>query len=288
LSATTEGVLRWTLCEGKPYVAGSTAYETGDKDWMTHAKLSSPPQAEAEMPAKIELARLDGTRKRGWQRVAPSQLEGLWDEKTTAKEVAVPTATTAGPRVKWTDLFGRETSLGMCRGTLFHAWYELVEWLDEGPPAEASLQQAARNLAADIGPLIDQVPGLQQEFLQSLARPNVAALLKKSSAKAPLGGKLYVEREFPFALRVGSELVQGFIDRLVLTRVEGKVVAAQIIDFKTDTIPSGDAIALQARVDFYRPQVNAYSKAVQQLFKLSATQVTQQLAFVASDAVVSL
>lgn len=291
LSATTEGVLRWTLCDGKPYVAGTKAFEAGDPDWMQHAKLPVSPQPEAELPRKIELAPLEGARKRGWQRVAPSQLEGLWPEETSpAKETVVATKEpAAGPRVKWTDLFGRETSLGMCRGTLFHAWYELVEWLEDGPPPEKTMRRAADGLAAEIGPLSEQVPNLQADFLQTLSRPKVAALLKKAGANVPAGGTLHVEREFPFALRVGSDLVQGIIDRLVLTRVAGKVVAAHIIDFKTDTIaPPGDAAALQGRVDFYRPQVAAYSKAVQQIFHLRPEQVTQQLAFVSADAVVPL
>ncbi len=300
LSADIASLLRVTMMNGEPAMPGTTPFCLGNPDWVQQAKPASKLQIEEPLPTKIQLAPLVGQRKRSWQRVAPSQLEGLGAEEDASSstsleetlrpqpsEIKSPLAAT-GPRVQWTDLFGLETNFAMARGTLFHAWYEQIEWLDDGLPGRPLLEQTAQRLAGSLGIVAGQALSLQEGFCETLARPNLSSLLRKSAYSIPAGGKLVVEREFPFAIRCGSDLVQGVIDRLVLTTVSDKVVAAQIVDFKTDSVPQGNVAALQARVDFYRPQLAAYAKAVQLLFRLPAEAVSQRLAFVGCDAVVSL
>ncbi|HWC88707.1 MAG TPA: PD-(D/E)XK nuclease family protein, partial [Pirellulales bacterium] len=93
--------------------------------------------------------------------------------------------------------------------------------------------------------------------------------------------RLEVERERPFALRQGEVLMSGAIDRLVLVYDAQKLVAAEILDFKTDKV-SGAAEVSQ-KVDFYRPQIEAYRSAVMQLTGLERSRVSARLLFVEAD-----
>ena len=79
----------------------------------------------------------------------------------------------------------------------------------------------------------------------------------------------------------------GSIDRLVLIKQAGRVVAADIIDFKTDDLGSGNK-GREAKVEFYRPQLAAYKSAVARNYRLEEQQVAARLAFLAAGDVVDV
>jgi ATP-dependent helicase/nuclease subunit A len=81
----------------------------------------------------------------------------------------------------------------------------------------------------------------------------------------------------PFIARTGDVMVEGFIDRLVLTRENGRVVAAAVIDFKTDVVTS--PAELQQRAAHYRPQIDAYRLAVCGMYGLASSLVQGWLVF---------
>ena len=82
--------------------------------------------------------------------------------------------------------------------------------------------------------------------------------------------------------------MQGFIDRLLLyyraDKVSGDkpnadaVIAADILDFKTDAVEAGEAV--DQRVEYYRPQLAAYRRAVAEVFRLDPWRVSARLLFV--------
>jgi ATP-dependent helicase/nuclease subunit A len=63
------------------------------------------------------------------------------------------------------------------------------------------------------------------------------------------------------------------------------VIAAEVLDFKTDTIAAGDKRALAERVEFYRPQIEAYRQAVAKLYHLELKCITARLVFLSANAV---
>ena len=77
----------------------------------------------------------------------------------------------------------------------------------------------------------------------------------------------------------------GIIDRLVLVYDASsyELLAADIIDYKTDEIDS--AAAADARTEFYRDQVTAYRRAVEQLYRLTQNQISSRLLFVTAGRV---
>ena len=99
-----------------------------------------------------------------------------------------------------------------------------------------------------------------------------------------------VFRERPFALRDGDSLMRGIIDRLVLLYDGDKVVAADVVDYKTDRFPDKNnqfindpALIPQETVDEYRRQLAVYARVVQEWYDLPKEAVSLRLAFVAYD-----
>ena len=57
-------------------------------------------------------------------------------------------------------------------------------------------------------------------------------------------------------------------------------VRADVVDFKTDVISTEDPHALAAQVEVYRPQLDAYRRAVATLLRLDERRISARLVFV--------
>jgi ATP-dependent exoDNAse (exonuclease V) beta subunit len=92
--------------------------------------------------------------------------------------------------------------------------------------------------------------------------------------------RLVVRNEFPFAYREGDCLMTGSIDRLVRLYAGDQLVAADVIDFKTDVIESRGPKTLDAKTEYYRPQIDAYRRAVAAMTGLAPERIGARLLFV--------
>ena len=96
-----------------------------------------------------------------------------------------------------------------------------------------------------------------------------------------------VERERTFALLHKNELVLGSIDRLVLLMQNGRPIAADIIDFKTDRFAGDRNRWIEARRLHYGPQLEEYRFAVSQCFGVPMQHIGTRLLLIEVDAVIS-
>ena len=80
-------------------------------------------------------------------------------------------------------------------------------------------------------------------------------------------------------------LIEGIVDRLVLVYESDRVVAAEIVDFKVDGIEDSN---LTERIEFYRPQLNAYRTAVETMLSIPADRISTRLVFVQTGQVVQV
>jgi ATP-dependent helicase/nuclease subunit A len=96
---------------------------------------------------------------------------------------------------------------------------------------------------------------------------------------------LQVLRERPFAIRDGDAVVYGIIDRLVLFRRQGCVLAADIIDFKSDALAVEQAADMRHAIETYRPQFAMYRRAMAHQFSLDLNRVRSRLLFLQVGAV---
>ena len=284
LPKNSAGLVRAALCDGAAAPPSEILYERGDRDWAAHHQWSPPDPAGTEASAPpstpcVRLAEMTDGRSRGLRRVAPSQAGS--EERVRLAQLV------QGPR-----------SAALTRGTLIHAWFEQIRWLEDGLPDEDALLAVGRRLGLSQ----DEARESLLDFQAMIAGPAVASLLSEERYLAEahmLYGDAVRERllaepadvevhpELPVVARISGELLNGTIDRLVLLRQGGQVVAADVIDFKTDVVGAGGA-ADMPRTDHYRRQLHAYTAAIGRIHHLPAQAVVARLVFVTSGEFVSL
>ncbi len=266
---TAAGVVRSALATG---VAAPEAilYRHGDPDWAASAPvgaldsdgaaIESPIVGGLKEPLRIGL-RSSPARRRGLDTRAPSGLEG-------------------GSTVNLRQRLHLDLGASLVRGKLMHVWFEQIGWLEDGFPDDTALRKLA-------GPIVGAQLKVDEElrrFHKMLKRPAVSTALSRSRY-SPLAGNVELElrREWRFAHRQADIIVEGAMDRLVLYRDRGALIGAEIIDFKTDAVT--DAAATALRVEFYRPQIQAYRQALAGITGLASVKISATLLFVEIGAV---
>lgn len=257
-------ILRETLSdlpEGEAVTEGMTLHESGDAEWSAKAEPSTVRAAasETEIPDHIPLRAARRTR--------------VLDRKT-------PSSEEGGDTVDLSLLLGMRGTGGRLRGTLVHEWLETLDWIEDGMADEAELLRIAAAVAPKMPP--DEVERVQDWLQEQLQAPAVREVLSRESW--PEGTE--IEKELPFIVREGDALVEGFVDRLMLTRdSEGRVIRAEVLDYKTDAVDATDPEALERRVDYYRPQIEAYRRAVAEVYALDLEDVGGRLVMLGAGVV---
>jgi ATP-dependent exoDNAse (exonuclease V) beta subunit len=284
---TYAGLLRSTLANSEHAAPETVLYECGDRTWRE--RVAGPDLVREPSPAretKLDralLAPASGSRQRGLERVSPSSLEG-------------------GNRVRLADTLQSGNRAALARGTLMHALFEQIEWLDDGPPDQNRLQDALRAVALEQGMTTMDLEHLLEDFRGMLAAPAIDAVLRREAYQpvakldlsdpvdVPAGAKvnLTVSNERTFAVRDGDRAITGSIDRLVLLDVDGQLIAADVLDFKSDVVDPGDRSQLEQRKAYYRPQLAAYRLATAKLTGLPPQRIATRLAFVSAGLVESV
>jgi ATP-dependent helicase/nuclease subunit A len=293
---TLGGIVRSALCGSEPVAPDRVLYELGDSKWYqkrqttiaevvkeSASSFNPEPTARASATEKRPtLAPLD-YRRRGLERIRPSLLEG-------------------GNFVRMRSWLESENQAAILRGTVLHACFEQIAWLDDGPPPEAVLRQRISDVLREEGQSEDASKWLS-DFGRAIQHPDIDAQLRRKVyqdlerlgfsadvAQRLRGAKLTltVENERPFAVVEAGGLLSGTMDRLVLLRSEDKIMAADILDFKTDFLPREDDAALRERVNYYSPQLAAYRRAVGKMTGLPLSAIVARLLFVTTGQVVKV
>jgi ATP-dependent exoDNAse (exonuclease V) beta subunit len=186
--------------------------------------------------------------------IAAVRLAPPVERRVRGLERRSPSGLEGGQKIQLGSLFDRK-SAALERGTLVHERLAQIEWLGD-------------------------LNSLDEPLRRALEKPEIRALFTR-----PTGDRANcrVYRERPFALRDGNTILSGAIDRLVMFED-----SAEIIDFKTDAIPADDPAAVAAKVDFYRPQMEAYRRAVAAMYRLPAARIAARLAFLSPGIVVDV
>ena len=269
---------------------GSVLWEKGDPNWsrtlrerdtdeQTTAATNDKPVAVVRTQgyAELNFAPSKSNRNLPWE--SPSSREG-------------------GQQVTLGRLLRLEDNQdARIHGSLIHACFEHLTWLDEPIPSDKILTEKLQQVE---GASTASIKHAISAFRKMLRRPNTAKLLRRDQFNTDLFNtydEFWVENERPFAVRIGATVssgpmpgsdataafVSGYIDRLVLLVREGRVVAADVVDFKTDSLAKADHEALQKRIDVYRPQILSYGDAVATMYDLEREEVSCRLMFVDLD-----
>ena len=289
LPTTFAGVLRGALShDDKPIEPEKVVFEHGDANWAAaagktaaaivieagHEQTADEPIA----PLVFKFAASPTGQRRGLERRSPSQLEG-------------------GTMVDLAERLRLDTAEALGRGTLIHAWFEQITWLEEGTPSDEVLRKIGRQQGfSDV-----KLPPLIEQFHLALEKPAVQNTLSRSTyadknvqeqvgqdhlscvhlaAHANLESPRWeVLQEHPFAVDDGDGILSGTIDRLVILYDFDRPVGADVIDFKTDSVSMERPEGIENRVEIYRPQVEAYRRAVVEMTGLPSERISARLLF---------
>lgn len=232
-------------------------------DWpravAARARSTPSPAAPDQRPLSLVAARHDRASGR-LARVSPSSLEG--GDRRLIREILRP----ASPA-------------GRNKGTVLHAMFELVAWLDDGPPATAELER----IASVHCQTPDECRSMVEAFGRAIAHAPIADALSRRSLTLTDGQTLDLWRERAFAARLDGPdgepvLMAGRFDRVAIVRgPDGRPVRALLVDFKTDAVAPGPALA--ERVAHYAPQVRAYTAALASVLRLAPERIGATLLF---------
>ncbi|MEX1224083.1 MAG: hypothetical protein WEA31_05995, partial [Pirellulales bacterium] len=216
------GLLRAAYVGAGRVEASVVLMEIGDSRWYKQPYLDGRPQPKlpeqepvgATDPMRLALKDHEASRHGGRQPFSPSQLEG-------------------GGKQRVADLLTADNRAAMNRGTLMHAWFEQITWLDDGAPLDDETLRKAAAQEADAGTDVD---ALIKEFRAMLSSAEVRSALSRSAyadlarfrltaavrKQAESSLELVVEQETSIAAIDGETLLTGMIDRLVILQVAGR------------------------------------------------------------------
>jgi ATP-dependent helicase/nuclease subunit A len=308
LPKTAAGLLRAALTDGEVAAPDSVLFQTGDVTWLDQLSLVDKPTHETVQDEQDRLTNVVQSATEADSGILPKK-SGEAGERLGVRMAPPlpgarprnesPSSLEGGTRVSVARLFDGQNSAAMRRGTLMHAWYEQVEWLDEQVPDRTTLERVAQQVntdGVDVSELLDQ-------FLRTLEMPQIRQVLSHDGYRPPYGEplstvlpsqyreselNLELHRERTFCVLERQRLLTGSIDRLVLLYQDRELVSADLLDFKTDWVKSSDSTQLAERCEFYRPQLMAYRSAVSSMFGLPIARIAARLVFVRCGNVVTV
>ena len=285
-SKTMAGVVLATMTE-EPDTEKSVLYESGNETW--YDKLTPDASQDEDDAQKSKLAKFysesrrdkKGSRittgiqsRRGVSAVAPSEIAG-------------------GDEVSLQDILGAgDDNLAMERGTLLHACFEMVHWLDQSVPSSEELSQHLEKISA--GSVLKRTA--IKEFQNAIEKGAFPKLLNFESYRehylvqfSDTRNRMEVFNERRFAASIiresSTELIEGIVDRLILVYADDVLVAADVIDFKSDAIGQHE---LASKVATYSPQLSAYRQAISVSLGLPVAAISTRLAFISTGDVINL
>jgi len=228
------------------------------KDWSAEAKPSAGETGEAQpTPSGFGLA--------------PSKSLRALPRKSASSQEGGGTARAA-------SLLG--SGRASRRGTLIHAWLEGLEWIEDFELDGDQLLASGASLEPDP----DSRGAALDDLERALSSPEIRAALTRDQPELAGAERVEIENEWPFSIILPGEaneedgdiLWTGSIDRLVLAYRGDEVVAASVLDYKTDRISEGE---LADRVEYYRPQLESYARVVAAQTGLELGAISKRLLF---------
>ena len=289
-SKTMAGVVLATMTE-EPERCKAVLYESGDDDW--YKKLTTSASAEGlekdDEDQRLQLSKfyLESRKNQKGSRIR------IGIQSRRGINSVVPSGMAGGDEVSLRDILGvGEDSAAMQRGTLLHACFELVQWLDQAAPTSDDLSEHLEKVAT--GSVFKKIA--IKEFFNAIEKGSFPKLLNFESYRehylvqfSDSRNRMEVFNERRFAATIAredsTELIEGVVDRLILVYEDEVLVAADVIDFKSDSIGKHE---LAAKVAAYSSQLSAYREAVSVSLGLPVAAISTRLAFISTGDVINL
>ncbi|MEM9347849.1 MAG: UvrD-helicase domain-containing protein [Planctomycetota bacterium] len=251
-------ILRQALREdgGEGFEGDECLFESGSADWVG-ADRSPPPATQILLrpPEPIKLVSKPGHAARTWVKASPSEMHNQ-------------------SRISADELLSIAPSGGQHYGSVVHAMFEQVGFIDEGLPEAEALRAAGES----VGRSTIDLEETARSVLKSLGHPNTIALLRR-------GGADTLWRERRFMARLEDRLITGTFDRVHLWHERNKTVRAVLIDYKTDRV---DDDSIDSAVERYADQLRLYRRALSTLIDIDQAAIETKLLFIGDDRIASV
>ncbi|HEY2147194.1 MAG TPA: UvrD-helicase domain-containing protein, partial [Pirellulales bacterium] len=237
---TYAGLLRSALAPGQMAEPETTLYELGDPAWSNEGGAG---QSKVGLPALAGRDRLKAGLQHSANAASPITVESLEIRlhptagRRRGLDYRTPSGLEGSGKVDLRRHLRLESVSGMTRGSILHAWFEQIQWLEDGVPSDDELIRIAAKFAT---PEIDLASEIKR-FRAMLVRPAVATALSQSSydEPAPLGFSKTVCTELKskdvdkrlkceraFVVREANSLIFGKSDRIIYFYRGAKLLAA--------------------------------------------------------------
>lgn len=275
LNKSNSGLLRAALTE-EAAMPMMTLFESGDPKWAEKVNEAVEPKTPTESGAKkleigkrIRVAKLTTDLQRNLERVNPSKLAG-------------------GELTSISEFMNYATLQSQSKGTQIHRILESIDWIDQQKLDRSRMlrdfdylfddQESAEMVIDELMEYLECPEIHQLMQMQTLQKPELLGFSPVACAKIksqPVTTDL--RKEFRIATTIDEKLISGAVDRVVFFRDAKRVIAADIVEFKTEKIFDDDD--LQYRTEFYRPQLDIYRQAIAKSFQLADDFVNARLVF---------
>lgn len=236
------GLIRRAFGADSEEVPQNTTLATfGNIEWFKQVKDKSATRQEVDTPTPL------GQAIPRRKRVSPSNQASAEDKQKKEEEDKPSHAVVYGGASDGADF-----------GTKVHETWEQITWLADDETHPFSVPQNDE----------------QEVVYEALQQPAVAALFTRCCRQ-----EVYNEQSVE-AINDDDEWISASIDRLVLTNdANGQVVAAHIIDFKTNKPVPRDGYSTfeDWLIDHYAKQMRAYRELISKAFDLPEHAVTVSL-----------
>lgn len=277
---TFAGLLQVALAPEEKLEPESVLFQYGDEEWFLSEKKSARADNERiSLTAEIQLASAKSSTRFDFK--SPSGLEG-------------------GNQVAASQLLQLSNRQALERGTVIHALFEQVTWINQIPTDRELLRVANRVSDGHVAAHSQDAQSQVSEFRRMLDREQTVKVLTPEYYLEPFDenvieaipdefnaghARLEVHNERSFVVPDSNSMLSGTIDRLVLIFNDQQLMAADIVDFKTDRLDFENPLEIEKRAKHYQPQIEAYRRAVASIFQLDLERICGRLLFVGGGVV---
>ena len=253
--------------------AEAVLYELGDPQWYEALnKDHDSAEVTQEVPEQRISLRTDS-------------------ESAPVRSLRVAAPSTIGQTyepIPLSNAFSFSQSIGASYGTIIHAFFEQIRWLDNYVPDPVELRRVALAAVSPEELRHLNLDKLIESFLGMLELKAVRQALGKQRYNRSVFGSVpecvEIDNERVINLVMNDRLISGTIDRLVVLMKDGRPYAAEIIDFKTDAYDSDMTLLwVQDRIDHHRPQLEIYARVVSELFGIPEERIATYLVLLSGD-----
>ena len=262
-------------------------YTLGDEEWYRIAKVND------KQPDVFEEALTGDEDTEGETELRVPLHPPEPGQQTRLRPTSKPSAAGEPRLVSLKAALEPSESIGAIIGTLVHRWFEEVLWLDDFRWDRPAMRDLALRTLAPQDMLQVDLDALLSDMERMLSMDSVKRSLQRSRYDRwrNLGiDTVEVDNEVRLLEIMDGYLLRGTIDRLVLGKKDGKVVCAEILDYKTDSIDRSVSMEswILERADHHRKQLELYRRVLCQQYGIESKEIELTLILLSADHLESL